>query len=73
MTRRCYGLQRDRQWLLPPATPLPGPGQVISDPPMTDDPRKAWAAFDIDAAIERRFLLIKAWGITTTIRAIPHE
>jgi hypothetical protein len=65
MTRRRYGLQRNRQWLLPPAALAPAR--------LTDDHHKAWAAFDIDAAIERQQLLRHAFGITTTIRAIPHE
>lgn len=63
MTR--YGLQRNGRWLVPPA--------LQARPLLTDQPSAAWAAFDIDAAIERQQLLRQAFGITTTIRVIPHE
>lgn len=66
MTRPRYGLQRDGRWLMPPAFDL-------KETSLTDDPGLAWVAFSIDAAILRKDLLRQAFGITTTIRSIPHD
>lgn len=63
MTRRRYGLQRDRRWLLPPA---------MNGAKFSDDPRAAWAAFDLDAVLARQLLLRQAFGIATIIRSIPN-
>lgn len=66
MTRPRYGLQRDGQWLMPPAFDLKATS-------LTDDPAAAWVASSIDAAILRKDLLHQAFGITTTIRSIPPQ
>lgn len=66
MTRPRYGLQRDGRWLMPPAFDLKSSS-------LTDDPGLAWVAVCIDAAILRQTLLRQAFGITTTIRSIPHD
>lgn len=39
---------------------------------LSDDPRAAWAAFDLDAALARQLLLRQAFGIATIIRSIPN-
>lgn len=66
MTRSCYGLQRDGRWLMPPAFDL-------KDTSLTDDATQAWVAFTLDAAKYRQDVLRQAFGITTTIRSIPHD
>ena len=66
MTRTRYGLQRDNRWLMPPAFDLKPSN-------LTDDPSHAWVAFTLDAAKYRQDVLRQAFGITTTIRLIPHD
>lgn len=66
MTRPRYGLQRDGRWLMPPAFDLKPSN-------LTDDPGQAWVAFTLDAAKYRQDVLRQAFGITTTIRSIPHD
>lgn len=66
MTRPRYGLQRDGRWLMPPAFDL-------KESSFTDDPKAAWVAFCLDAALNRQTLLRQAFGVTTTIRSIPHD
>jgi hypothetical protein len=38
---------------------------------LTAKPEKAWATTSIDEAHEQRFVLLNAFGLSTTIQALP--
>jgi hypothetical protein len=71
-SRRRYGLLRGVLWLCPPAAVIAARHGRVVQPRVTEDPREAWSVA-LDDAIERQQVLRQAWGIITTIRAIPNE
>jgi hypothetical protein len=60
LSPRRYGLARAGKWIA-----------KRDHNKLTISPKMAWSTFSLDEAHERRFVLINAYGITTTIQRLP--